>query len=105
MPIYSTLLDMALPAAYPFTGDSAREAVEAARNVARGLGLACTTSYELFGISDEIEAFDAINTKMQADGYSRTNLLDSADGTAFKAVGPKHLFGLMHPMALYLCEY
>lgn len=102
---YSALLGMAVPESYSFVGESAQEAVEAAQDTARELGLACTTSYELFGVSDEMKTFDAINTKMQADGYVRTNLMDAGEVTAFKAVGPKHLFGLMHPMALYLCEY
>lgn len=81
------------------------ETTEAALNVARSANLACTTTQELYGLSDTSTALSAMNQRLQAENYDRVNVYSDRQGTIFKTTMPKPLFAMVTDHALFLCEY
>lgn len=101
----SLLLDADLPGTAPFPGGVNRDAaLSGVLNAARGFNTACTTDQELYMVTDELTAIDAVNTAIRTQNYTRTTLLTTEQGVMFSLAGPKDLFVTEAGSALFICK-
>lgn len=104
-PVKSGLLGLELTGALPFTGPNGGEVTAHAGEAARLLNKTCTTSQELFSVSDDLALLGDLNAKWAGAGYAYKALESTDSATAFEAVGANSVFGVLSPTALFLCEY
>ncbi len=99
---HSSLLGIDLPEAQA-TDEAAL--LDGGADLAQRLGFTCTSSREAFLFRNELTAMDGVNRGMTDAGFSSYTIQNTPEATAFKASGPRDLFGVMMDSGLFLCEY